>query len=123
MAGVWTGDADDPPGDHPRPRSKPRPSWVMVGSSNVAACPIPSPVAALHRRNEMHERKTCMSSTTETNQPLVGNGAGASAPAMVQEEELVGLPRNTVPEHGAGTKVAYDLMTNELLLDGSARLD
>ena len=64
-----------------------------------------------------------MSSTTETNQPQVGNGAGASASAMVQEEELVGLPRNTVPEHGAGTKVAYDLMTNELLLDGSARLN
>jgi glutamate decarboxylase len=42
---------------------------------------------------------------------------------MVQEEELVGLPRDVVPEEGTGTKVAYDLMTNELLLDGSARLN
>ena len=64
-----------------------------------------------------------MSSTTETSRAKVGNGDGASAPAMVQEEELVGLPRDVVPEEGTGTKVAYDLMTNELLLDGSARLN
>ena len=42
---------------------------------------------------------------------------------MVQEEELVGLPRDELPEQGTGTRVAYDLMTNELLLDGSARLN
>ena len=64
-----------------------------------------------------------MSSTTETSRAKVDNGDGASAPAIVQEEELVGLPRDVVPEEGTGTKVAYDLMTNELLLDGSARLN
>ena len=64
-----------------------------------------------------------MSSSTETSKAQIGNGDGTSAPAMVQEEELVGLPRDVVPEEGTGTKVAYDLMTNELLLDGSARLN
>src|ERR1700729_3876428 len=42
---------------------------------------------------------------------------------MVQEEELAGLPRDLIPQHGTGTKVAYDLLANELLLDGSARLN
>jgi glutamate decarboxylase len=42
---------------------------------------------------------------------------------LVREEELLGLPRDEVPAQGTGTKVAYDLMTNELLLDGSARLN
>src|SRR5437763_11367325 len=62
-----------------------------------------------------------MSSTVETGQVEAGNGQGATA--MVQEEELRGLPRNELPDKGTGTKVAYDLMTNELLLDGSARLN
>jgi glutamate decarboxylase len=48
---------------------------------------------------------------------------GNSTSELVQEEELVGLPRNELPVRGTGTKVAYDLMTNELLLDGSARLN
>ena len=47
----------------------------------------------------------------------------ANAPAMVREEELGGLPRDVMPQQGTGTRVAYDLMTNELLLDGSARLN
>ncbi|HSO97878.1 MAG TPA: glutamate decarboxylase, partial [Solirubrobacteraceae bacterium] len=64
-----------------------------------------------------------MSSTTETHQAQAGNRDGPSVPAMVQEEELVGLPRDELPDEGTGTKVAYDLMTNELLLDGSARLN
>ena len=65
-----------------------------------------------------------MSSTTESSRSRgAGIGAGASAPAMVQEEELRGLPRDELPKQGTGTKVAYDLMTNELLLDGSARLN
>jgi glutamate decarboxylase len=42
---------------------------------------------------------------------------------MVQEEELRGLPRDELPQHGTGTSVAYDMMTNELLLDGNARLN
>src|ERR1700761_8501517 len=69
------------------------------------------------------QKEDGMSSTTETTQPQIGNGDGARAPAMVQEEELQGLPRDELPEHGTGTKVAYDMMTNELLLDGSARLN
>ncbi|HEY2440745.1 MAG TPA: hypothetical protein VGI07_10960, partial [Solirubrobacteraceae bacterium] len=62
-----------------------------------------------------------MSSTTDAGPALPGNGANTSA--MVQEEELSGLPRDEIPEQGTGTRVAYDLMTNELLLDGSARLN
>jgi glutamate decarboxylase len=42
---------------------------------------------------------------------------------FVREEELLGLPRDEVPQQGTGSRVAYDLMTNELLLDGSARLN
>jgi glutamate decarboxylase len=55
-----------------------------------------------------------MSSTTETAQPQISDGDGAKAPAMVQEEELRGLPRDELPQHGTGTRVAYDMMTNEL---------
>ena len=54
-----------------------------------------------------------MSSTMDTSQAPVGNGGGATPTAMVQEEELRGLPRDVLPEHGTGTRVAYDLMTNE----------
>ncbi|HZU59872.1 MAG TPA: hypothetical protein VE983_02845, partial [Solirubrobacteraceae bacterium] len=64
-----------------------------------------------------------MASTVQPRQSVVGDGDGASAPAMVREEELKGLPRDEFPQHGTGTRVAYDLMTNELLLDGSARLN
>ena len=64
-----------------------------------------------------------MSSTTEVGRAQAGDGSGASAPAMIREEQLKGLPRDELPEHGTGTTVAYDLMTNELLLDGSARLN
>jgi glutamate decarboxylase len=55
--------------------------------------------------------------------PLPRDGAGQSTSNLVQEEELKGLPRDELPDHGTGSKVAYDLMTNELLLDGSARLN
>src|SRR5207245_10521871 len=48
---------------------------------------------------------------------------GPAVRARVLEEEVVGLPRGEVPDEGTGTKVAYDLMTNGLLLDGSARLN
>jgi hypothetical protein len=41
-----------------------------------------------------------MSSTIESNHAQVGNGDGASVPAIVQEEELVGLPRDELPEEG-----------------------
>jgi glutamate decarboxylase len=47
-----------------------------------------------------------------------------SAPsALVREENILGLPRNELAEHGTGGEVAYDLLTNELLLDGAARLN
>ena len=64
-----------------------------------------------------------MSSTTKASRSQVGNGDRTTATAMVQEEELLGLPRNELPQQGTGTRVAYDMMTNELLLDGSARLN
>jgi len=64
-----------------------------------------------------------MSSSMETDRPQPGNGDVTSEVAMVREEELIGLPRDAIPDQGIGTKVAYDLMTNELLLDGSARLN
>jgi glutamate decarboxylase len=43
--------------------------------------------------------------------------------AMVQEERVKGLPRDALPDRGTGSEVAYDLIENELLLDGSARLN
>jgi glutamate decarboxylase len=33
------------------------------------------------------------------------------------------VPVNTLPEHGIGTELAYELISNELLLDGQARLN
>jgi glutamate decarboxylase len=51
-----------------------------------------------------------------------GDG-GASLSALVREEQVERLPHNRLAEHGTGGEVAYDLLTNELLLDGSARLN
>jgi glutamate decarboxylase len=39
------------------------------------------------------------------------------------EQELVRCPHNTLNKRGVGSDVAYDLLSNELLLDGSARLN
>jgi glutamate decarboxylase len=44
------------------------------------------------------------------------------ASAFVQEE-LVRCPHDHLNKRGVGTEVAYDLLSNELLLDGSARLN
>src|SRR3984957_7342851 len=63
-----------------------------------------------------------MSSTIENPVPPGADGDDVTS-SLVQEEELKGLPRNELPEHGTSSRVAYDLMTNELLLDGSARLN
>jgi glutamate decarboxylase len=57
-----------------------------------------------------------------------GNGDGAAtlaqeASALVREELVRGLPRDELPRDGTGSEVAYDLLRNELLLDGSARLN
>jgi glutamate decarboxylase len=64
-----------------------------------------------------------MASTVEPRPQHLGDGYEASAPAIVREEELKGLPKDELRAEGTGTRVAYDLMTNELLLDGSARLN
>jgi glutamate decarboxylase len=43
------------------------------------------------------------------------------AKSLVGEDEL--CPRHTLHEHGLGEQTAYELISNELLLDGSARLN
>src|SRR5213595_4138042 len=45
------------------------------------------------------------------------------ASAFVRETLVGGLPHDRLPELGIGSEVAYDLLTNELLLDGAARLN
>jgi glutamate decarboxylase len=45
------------------------------------------------------------------------------ATALVREEVIGGLPHDSLAPHGIGSEVAYDLLSNELLLDGSARLN
>ncbi len=44
-------------------------------------------------------------------------------PALVFEQRIMDLCHDELPERGTGTEVAYDLISNELLLDGSARLN
>src|SRR4051794_30488983 len=46
-----------------------------------------------------------------------------SPSALVREENVLGLPRDELAQQGTGGEVAYDLLTNELLLDGAARLN
>ncbi len=48
---------------------------------------------------------------------------GAATSAFVLEEGMSDLCHDEIFEHGVGTAVAYDLIANELLLDGSARLN
>jgi glutamate decarboxylase len=43
--------------------------------------------------------------------------------ALVFEQRILDLCHDELPERGSGTEVAYDLISNELLLDGSARLN
>jgi glutamate decarboxylase len=47
---------------------------------------------------------------------------GAAASAFL-EQELLRCPQHALDEQGVGSEVAYDLLSNELLLDGSARLN
>jgi glutamate decarboxylase len=49
------------------------------------------------------------------------DGAGGSA--LVFEQRIQDLCHDELFEQGTGTEVAYDLISNELLLDGSARLN
>ena len=49
--------------------------------------------------------------------------ARPAAPALVFEQRIQDLCHDRLFEQGTGTEVAYDLISNELLLDGSARLN
>jgi glutamate decarboxylase len=51
------------------------------------------------------------------------DGAGEGGNALVFEQRVSDLCHDEIFEHGTGTDVAYDLIANELLLDGSARLN
>ncbi len=51
------------------------------------------------------------------------NKQEAFASALVRESGVLSLPRKEMPHDGTGGQVAYDLLSNELLLDGSARLN
>jgi glutamate decarboxylase len=48
---------------------------------------------------------------------------GAQSSALVFEQRVQDLCHDEIFEHGTGSEVAYDLIANELLLDGSARLN
>jgi glutamate decarboxylase len=48
---------------------------------------------------------------------------GASSSAIVIEQRVMDLPRDELNQHGTGTEIAFDMLSNELLLDGSARLN
>jgi glutamate decarboxylase len=52
-----------------------------------------------------------------------GEMSGESGTALEIEQRIRDLCRDELPEHGTGTEVAFDLIENELLLDGSARLN
>src|SRR3954465_9310988 len=43
--------------------------------------------------------------------------------SLVAVEEVLSLPKDELREEGTGGELAYDLLTNELLLDGAARLN
>src|SRR3954449_12016333 len=43
--------------------------------------------------------------------------------ALVRDAQVRGLPKDQMDEQGVGGQVTYDLLSNELLLDGSARLN
>jgi glutamate decarboxylase len=50
-------------------------------------------------------------------------GEGAATSAIVSEQRVLDLPHHALAEVGTGGDIAYDLIANELLLDGSARLN
>jgi glutamate decarboxylase len=60
---------------------------------------------------------------TTTAGPDPDDQAGGQTSAFVLEEEVRSLVRREIAEHGLGAEIAYDLISNELLLDGSARLN
>jgi glutamate decarboxylase len=60
-----------------------------------------------------------MSSGKQTDSARIAEAVSS----LVREERVRGLPHDALAEHGTGGDVAYDLLSNELLLDGSARLN
>src|SRR3954464_7695106 len=48
---------------------------------------------------------------------------GGSRSSLVQVDQVLSLPKDEMAERRTGGGVAHDLLTNELLLDGSARLN
>ena len=46
------------------------------------------------------------------------NGDGGADAALVFEQRVLDLCHDELPKRGTGTEVAYDLIANELLLDG-----
>ncbi|MBV8734802.1 MAG: glutamate decarboxylase [Solirubrobacterales bacterium] len=48
---------------------------------------------------------------------------GDDTTALVREQAVRDLPHDALAEHGCGGEVAFNLLSNELLLDGSARLN
>jgi glutamate decarboxylase len=48
---------------------------------------------------------------------------GTAISSLIREERVQGLPHDRLERAGTGLDVAYDLLSNELLLDGSARLN
>src|SRR3954454_21283813 len=52
-----------------------------------------------------------------------GKATSGIASRLVKDAEAAELPRHRIPDAGIGSEVAHDLITNELFLDGSARLN
>ena len=59
----------------------------------------------------------------DTHMSVNTSGEGGGDSAIVFEQRIQDLCHDEIFEAGTGTEVAYDLMKNELLLDGSARLN
>jgi glutamate decarboxylase len=52
-----------------------------------------------------------------------GHQGHSAISSLIREERVQGLPHEQLEDTGTGLDVAYDLLSNELLLDGSARLN
>jgi glutamate decarboxylase len=59
--------------------------------------------------------------STSTNSGSGFNAGDTSV--LVREQGVQRLPADEMPQGGIGSEVAYEVLTNELLLDGSARLN
>jgi glutamate decarboxylase len=54
---------------------------------------------------------------------MTRRGTAPIASRLIADAEVGALPRHRLAEEGLGSDVAHDLITNELFLDGSARLN